>query len=65
MKTRMDAIHDKLLAIEIRAKKAQHLPDTEGSELRRNIIIIGSLYNEVWAVLNTTNEQGKAWDWWD
>ena len=65
MKTRIDAIKDKLMGIGMRAHKARYTSADNEDEILRNIRIIGSLYSELWAIINTTDEKGKDWGWWE
>jgi hypothetical protein len=69
---RIDIIRDKLIGIEMRAHKiedlaykARHMDSSQEDEIRRNVRLIGAIYNELWTILNTSDEKGKAWGWWD
>ena len=64
-KTRIDAIRDKLIGIEMRTYKARHISMDNEDEILRNIRIIGSLYSELWATINTSDEKGRDWGWWE
>jgi hypothetical protein len=69
---RIDIIRDKLIGIEMRAHKmeeiafkARHLDSSQEDEIRRNIRLIGAIYNELWSIINTSEDKGKEWQWWE
>jgi hypothetical protein len=63
--TRLDKIRDRLLGIESWAYKARHLPPEKEDELWRTLRLIGALYNEVWIMMNTPEDKGREWSWWE
>ncbi len=63
--TKQDRIRDKLLGIESLAYQARHLTLEEQDKLLRGIRLIGAAYNELWIMLNTSEEKGREWQWWE
>jgi hypothetical protein len=63
--TKIDKLRDKLLNIETFAFQSRHLLSTNEDRLLRNIRLIGSLYNELWIMINTEEEKGKKLGWWE
>lgn len=63
--TKLDRIRDKLLSIESLVYQARHLSKEEKDKLMRNIRLITGLCNELWIMLNTSEEKGREWQWWE
>lgn len=62
---RLDLIRDKLLVIEMHAFKGRHLSAEQGDKLSRDIRIIEAALNELKVYVNTPDEKGKEWGWWE
>ena len=71
MKTKKDAIVDKLLSVESWAYRARHtyskeiLSPEEERKLIQDIRMIMKSIGELWFAVNTTGDKGKAWGWWE
>lgn len=71
MKTKKDAIVDKLLSVESWAYRARHtyskeiLSPEEERKLIQDIRMIMKSIGELWFTVNTTDDKGKVWGWWE
>jgi len=61
--TKIDKVRDKLLNLESYAYQARHC--NQEDRMMRDIRLIGSIYNEIWVLLNTPESKGKEWGWWE